>query len=322
MIDSVVVTAPARLHFGLLRFAQAPRQFGGMGVMIDAPSLTVEVRAAHTWLANGPCADESIDAGRKALAAFACPAAPLALAIDVHSAPPRHQGLGSGTQLALAIAASVAHLCGTSHCEAPQLSGAVGRGRRSAVGSHGFIHGGLIWEQGRTECEPLAPLVDRSPLPDEWRVVVCCSDGHSGLSGECEQRAFQTLPAVPSATTAALERLAQERILPAARGAHLGEFGEAVYEFGRRAGECFATIQGGPYASPRLAAQIEAIRGTGVTGTGQSSWGPAVYAFTASEDAAADLIARLAPLPAFSDARFIVAAPANTGARIDVVRRR
>jgi len=60
-------------------------------------------------------------------------------------------------------------------------------------------------------------------------------------------------------------------------------FGDSVYRYGHQAGMCFAARQGGPFASPRIGALVSTIRGLGVRGVGQSSWGPTVFALLPNE---------------------------------------
>ena len=72
-------------------------------------------------------------------------------------------------------------------------------------------------------------------------------------------------------------------MLPAIERADCSAFGDALYEFGRLAGECFAAAQGGPFANAFNERLVEAIRGYGVAGVGQSSWGPTVFAVVANE---------------------------------------
>jgi predicted sugar kinase len=48
-------------------------------------------------------------------------------------------------------------------------------------------------------------------------------------------------------------------------------------------GVYFAPIQGGPYVSAGVAAVLKGLASDGVTGLGQSSWGPTGFAFAASE---------------------------------------
>ena len=51
------IRTPSRLHFGLLGWGpQASRQFGGVGLMIDAPGIDLVVEPASSWLIEGPLA--------------------------------------------------------------------------------------------------------------------------------------------------------------------------------------------------------------------------------------------------------------------------
>ena len=74
----------------------------------------------------------------------------------VHRSLPPHVGLGSGTQLALAVARALAELYDVER-GARALAAAVGR--RSAIGTWTFDDGGLVVEGGRRadsdECGPL-----------------------------------------------------------------------------------------------------------------------------------------------------------------------
>ena len=49
------IRTPSRLHFGLLGWGtQAGRQFGGIGLMIDAPGIELTVEPASSWRIEGP----------------------------------------------------------------------------------------------------------------------------------------------------------------------------------------------------------------------------------------------------------------------------
>ncbi|HLU49595.1 MAG TPA: hypothetical protein VK116_15965, partial [Planctomycetota bacterium] len=62
--------------------------------------------------------------------------------------------------------------------------------------------------------------------------------------------------------------------------------GEAAWEFGRESGAAFERAQGGVFSSPRVGAIVDALRAEGIRGVGQSSWGPAVWAWAAGEEEA------------------------------------
>jgi beta-RFAP synthase len=314
MTPSLRITAPSRLHFGLLRFSQeSGPSYGGLGMMIDRPRVEVELSAADEWSVSGPYGERALELARRSLQAC-LPSTIRAVKVDVRAAPAPHSGLGAGTQLALAIAAGVRQLCQAPPLEIERLVTSVGRGRRSAVGSHGFQLGGLIWEEGRRPGQSLSDLKRRVEVPTDWRIVLVTMPHSEGLSGEHERRAFESLPPVPTDVTCQLTQLAEEQILPAAEQQDFDTFGEAVFQYGRLAGSCFARLQGGPFASPQIAAGVCRMRELGVRGVGQSSWGPTLFAFAADENSAADLIDRLAAQEEFADAQITCTPPNNGGA--------
>jgi beta-RFAP synthase len=205
--------------------------------------------------------------------------------IAVERSAPEHAGLGTGTQLALAVAKGLALLTGQDHEEAPALAQRVGRGLRSGLGVHGFARGGFLVEAGKSDSTAIAPLIARHDFPAEWRVLLIVPRGVQGEHGPRETEAFARI--TPSegdtARTDALCRLALLGMLPAIVERDLEAFGEALYEFNRRAGEWFAKWQGGTYSHPRIANLVAALRREGVRGVGQSSWGPAVFAIADEE---------------------------------------
>src|SRR5215813_718317 len=102
----VEVTAPSRLHFGMFSFGQASaRQFGGVGAMVDAPGLRLRVWPAERFWAEGPLA-QRVEALAARLISAGQLTRPPDCRIEVVGAPPEHIGLGTGTQLALAVVAA------------------------------------------------------------------------------------------------------------------------------------------------------------------------------------------------------------------------
>jgi len=297
------VTAPSRLHFGLLGLPAAGfdrwrwpdgapglpvRHFGGVGLMVDRPGLAVRVEPASEWAATGPIADRALDFARRVVGSL-----PVAerrpFRIVVESAPAEHTGLGVGTQLGLATAKAIAVETGHPDLTAAELALRVGRGERSAVGIHGFDGGGLIVEGGKLPGEALSPLIARVAFPPEWAILLFTPAGSGSWHGGLEQQAFARLAAGgPSpAETEALCRLILTGLLPALASADLDGFGEAVYEMNARAGDAFAAAQGGRYAGPAVAELVARFRSLGIKGAAQSSWGPTVFAVVRRPDAAA-----------------------------------
>jgi beta-RFAP synthase len=228
--------------------------------------------------------------------------------------PSDHIGLGVGTQLGLAVAAGLRRFLKLPELDITSLAVDVGRGTRSAVGTHGFQHGGLIVDAGHSPGQPVGTLVRRVEIPSPWRFVLILPAGERGLAGPDEADAFARLPPVPEQVTGELWRIVEEELLPAIQRSDCGAFGDAAYRFGRRAGECFAAVQGGPFASREIARLIEMIRDFGVPGVGQSSWGPTVFAICSSDAQAQELQRWLNAHMEPSERKVRVAIPCNHGA--------
>lgn len=302
------VRAPSRLHFGLLNVPTADtppdaRHFGGIGLMVTDPGVTVRVSWADEWVASGPSADRALGFARRFTESLAPPSPELAFRVDVISCPPEHIGLGVGTQLGLAVAKAVAVEVGLPHLSAVELAERVGRGARSGVGVHGFAGGGLILDAGKRNGEAVSSLRARRFLPADWRVVLACPRGAPRWHGDAERRAFATPTAANTARLRGLfDTLADATDYPT--------FADALHEYNREAGAVFAASQGGVYSSPAVAALVARVRGLGVAAAGQSSWGPTVFALTPEADQAEWLAERLAS----PDTEFVtVTRPAPAG---------
>jgi beta-RFAP synthase len=203
--------------------------------------------------------------------------------------------------------------------EGGELARRVGRGLRSALGVYGFEQGGLLVEAGKRTADGLAPLVARLPFPTDWKLVLSLPRDAPGLHGAGEQEAFDRLAGRPGTTgrTDVLCRLVLLGLLPAVVERDLEAFGEALYEFNRRVGECFAPVQGGPYAGPGAAELVAFVRGQGVRGVGQSSWGPAVFAVVGGEEQAEDLAGRVRRRFGLDPGEVVVTQACNHGAVVE-----
>jgi beta-ribofuranosylaminobenzene 5'-phosphate synthase len=303
------VRTGSRLHFGVFALSAAEggpgywpnsegepvlpaRWFGGAGLMVESPGLELHAEPAASWSAQGPLADRALSFAQQFAATLPeCPPH----RITVERAPPEHVGLGTGTQLGMAVAKALAGSCGGGGMSAAELAWRVGRGRRSALGVYGFERGGFLVEAGKRGGEALAPLVAQAELPPEWRVVLIVPPWGRGLHGEHEIEALNLLQTDPDALqrTDALCRLVLLGMLPALAEKDFEGFGEAVYDFNRRVGEAFRPVQGGLYSNPRTENVVAHLRSKGVRGVGQSSWGPAVFAFTDDEEHAVSLAAEV-----------------------------
>ena len=279
--------------------------------MVKDPGLALSIEPAAAWSASGPCADRAL-----AFAKTCCDGLGIleTFAITVDRCPVEHIGLGTGTQLGLAVARAITLACGQSAMSVTDLAKLVGRGRRSALGIHGFAQGGFLVEAGKRDPHAIAPLVARLPFPDDWRVLLVVPHGLQGAHGGKELEAFDALGRLQPglAATDNLCRLVLLGMLPAIVERDLEAFGAALHDFNRRAGEMFRPWQGDIYSHPEVAKVIRLLRSAGVKGVGHSSWGPAVFAVVAAGEAAGlgDWLTRD---HGFEQGEILVTSASNTG---------
>lgn len=287
----VTVEAPARLHFGILDLrGHRGRRFGGIGAAIPSPSVILEVTPHERLTAEGADAGRAQEFARRYLAATGVTSG---AHLRVLEAIPEHVGLGSGTQLALAVARALAELYGHS-AEPLTLARAVGRGLRSAIGTWTFALGGFVLEGGRRSGnDAVAPLISRLPIPSSWRAVIAIPESHPGLSGAAEAEAFRQLPPPPEREVEQVAHLVLMQLLPALAEGDLIEFGAALTEVQRITGGWFAAAQGGAFASGPTQELVQRMAEFGAAGVGQSSWGPTAYGLVPHPDAARDLAQRI-----------------------------
>jgi beta-ribofuranosylaminobenzene 5'-phosphate synthase len=287
----VTVEAPARLHFGILDLrGHRGRRFGGIGAAVPRPSVILEVTPHDRLTAEGPDAGRAQEYARRYLAAAGIGAG---AHLRVLGAIPPHVGMGSGTQLALAVARALAELHGQS-AEPLALARAVGRGLRSAIGTWTFALGGFVLEGGRRPgMDAVAPLISRLPMPPEWRAVIAIPESHPGLSGAAEAEAFRQLPPPAEREVERVAHLVLMQLLPALADADLTAFGAALTEVQQITGGWFAAAQGGAFASGPTRELVARMVEFGAAGVGQSSWGPTVYGLVPHPDAGRDLAQRI-----------------------------
>ena len=288
---SVFVETAARLHFGVLDLRGGlGRRFGGLGAAVPVPSLLLEVSPAAEVAARGPDAARAEEFAHRFLSHHGVRGG---ADLVVHRAIPAHSGLGSGTQLGLAVARALAELHRLP-ADPPALARAVGRGRRSAIGTWTFALGGFIVEGGRRPGgDSIAPLLARIEIPSRWRCVIAVPPGGPGLSGEAEAAAFEQLPPPPERDVERVAHLVLMQLLPALAEGDLAEFGGALSAVQRLTGAWFAPRQGGIFAPGIGGELIERMAAWGARGVGQSSWGPAVYGIVEGPDQGAELARRV-----------------------------
>lgn len=306
------MTAPARLHLGFLDLNGAiGRRYGSVGLSVSAPATTLTVLRAAKNSASGPERDRA----KTLLDKFANGAE--RYTVDLTDAIPAHAGLGSGTQLALAIGAAIARL-ENREMSAADIAIAGERGARSGIGLAAFTGGGFIIDGGRGKSERPPPITMRADFPPEWRVLLIFDTTRAGVSGEAETTAFAGLPEFPNAMAAHICHLVLLKLAPGLVERDIAAFGAAITEIQQMVGWHFAGKQGGsPWTSPAVGRLAARMQQQGATGIGQSSWGPTGFAFVADAEAAQRLYHSLVQDAKRDGLDILIAEGRNGGARIE-----
>lgn len=257
--SAVSVATTARLHFGFFDpSGKSSKPFGSFGLSLSEPWTRLTLRRASENAIHGPEAERAaryLDTIRTAHGIEQ------AYSLDIEAAIPSHAGLGSGTQLALAVGTAFGRLEGLD-LSPPKIAALLERGTRSGIGIATFDVGGAILDSGPRD-GALPQLVTRAAFPERWRALLIFDPEAKGLDGADELAAFETLPAYSEDERAALEARIVERALPALETADFGAFCDEVGHLQARMGAYFAPLQGGVFTSRRVAAVVAALRAAG-----------------------------------------------------------
>lgn len=275
----VYVKTPARLHLGLIDLnGDLGRIFGGLGVGISCPNVILEAQQSKQFTVAGEKAEAVTALARRFFEAYHVQPN---VSLFVKQTIPEHVGLGSGTQLALAVAVALARLSNVK-ASTQELAIVMGRGQRTGVGTAIFEQGGLVVDGGKTvkneSCLSKFPTpILRKPFPEHWRFVVAVPSTSKGLASDEEKSAFEQLPQMPPENVGKICRLIIMKLLPALIEHDIKSFGDALTQIQMIVGENFSDVQGGRYFRSTVAEGVEFMQKIGAYGAGQSSWGPTFY---------------------------------------------
>lgn len=294
----MIIETPSRLHLTLIDLNGIyGRIDGGVGLTIEKPCIKIEaepsdsgidiefskssikfpelVKDYSTKIQNSAVKTMNtlnIDGGYK---------------FKVDASFPPHSGLGSGTQLSLAVAKLITTL-NNRDVNAHGLAKMVGRGGTSGIGTESFENGGFIIDGGHTRIEKPSflpssasnasppPIIVRYNFPEDWKIILTIPNVERGVSGTEEVNAFQNYCPIPLSEVEKLSHLLLMKLMPAVVEEDLDSFGSAVNSI---QGMGFKKIEN-QLQNPCIGDIMDNLRNAGAAGVGMSSFGPTIYAFT------------------------------------------
>ncbi|MGY6278354.1 beta-ribofuranosylaminobenzene 5'-phosphate synthase family protein [Methylomonas sp. MgM2] len=311
--EKVTVIAPARLHMGFIDLSGAlGRHFGSIGVALNDIGTRIEVTAGAGVTVEGICAERAAKSVKRLCKLLDIPEQ---IHISISEAIPEHIGLGSGTQLSLAIGSGLNAFYNLG-LSIRDIAGLTDRGARSGIGIGVFEQGGLVVDGGRGPDTATPPLLSRMPIPDHWRFLLAFDSRGQGLHGEQEVSAFKRLPPFPRAEAERLAYLLLMQALPALAEQNLTLFGDVITDLQEAVGRHFAPVQGGIFTSSEVASAMNWLRLQGAVAIGQTSWGPTGFCAVDNPELAAELLEELKRRFTSEYLSFMVASARNRGADV------
>ncbi|MGR9051120.1 MAG: beta-ribofuranosylaminobenzene 5'-phosphate synthase family protein [Gammaproteobacteria bacterium] len=312
----VSVLAPARLHMGFIDLSGSlGRYFGSIGVALNEICTLVSITASDRFRVSGESAERASICSRLF---FEVLNVPDTVHVNVENAIPEHIGLGSGTQMSLAVGVGLSRYYGLG-LTVRDVAQLADRGKRSGIGIGVFEQGGLVVDGGRGEQTVTPPVLSQLPIPEAWRFILVFDARGQGFHGHQEIKAFEALPPFPEQEAARLCYLLMMQCLPAVVENDIVKFGDVISELQRSVGGYFAGAQGGVFTSPEVAEAMAWLAGQGAVAIGQTSWGPTGFCACPDEASAEGLVA--GAKSRFADYRhlnFTMVSVSNTGARVSV----
>ncbi|NOZ89159.1 MAG: hypothetical protein GXO15_04455 [Crenarchaeota archaeon] len=314
-LDRVVVETGGRVHLGFYRpCAAGGWVLGGVGVAVDGVGFRVAAERADTISVEGCDVDRLRAAAEAAARSFGL----RGLRVHADTCIPRHVGLGSTTQLWLAVHTAAAVLAGKGVEEAVK---AAGRSRLSGVGVGVFLWGGLVADTGLRGGRPgtVAPMT-WTPLPREWTILAVLPRVEGWRVEEGAEEEATVLQAALRAGGGGCSRAVEALVSKVYPGAATGDFDlftEGLEDIEAATAAAFSGSQpGGAYCCSETRLAAEELRRAGGRAVGQSSWGPLAYAWypTLGEaEEAAERLRRRLP----RGWRLLLLRPRPRGARVE-----
>lgn len=236
------ISTPSRLHFTLIDMnGELGRVDGSLGLTIEHPGTSFDYRPSTRTLVRGAEPKDRQVVADEVVASSQLLEVEPNIEIEIQQMIPSHQGLGSGTQLQLAVLTALNHRFELGH--SPQsLAEISNRGGTSGIGINAFHAGGLLLDGGHSvdvQKKSFAPsrfasdagqppLLMRFEFPATWGIVLFIPDQHHGLSGQDELEFMLANTPIPLDEVQATTHIILMLLFPALKELDLETFGSSV----------------------------------------------------------------------------------------------
>jgi len=335
-MTSLRITTPCRIHLSLIdENGYTGRVDGGIGLMLDRPNVVFE--------ASNNAEEFKIEAHkyyRESIEVINEIASKVFKIFDISNKNfhfnlkryfPSHVGLGSKTQLSLAIATAITKLKNFTNLSMKDLTKLVERGGTSGIGWRGFETGGFILDGGHDfgkgkEKETFLPSsasISANPaltifthkIPENWRFVLVIPNVKKGAYGDEEVSVFQNYAPIPRNEVNEVSHQIIMKIIPGIIKNDLKCFGEGLKR-----------IQSIGFKKIEIGLQHKLVKNLlhffeeyGLKAYGMSSFGPSVVGIVESDSDAELLLKEVQKNQKNGGGHIYICKPNNTGAKIEYI---
>jgi len=331
----VRITTPCRIHLSLIdENGYTGRVDGGVGLMLDQPNVVLEVSNSADEFAI-----ECHRYYRESVHVINEKASKVFKLFHINNKNfhfnllkyyPSHVGLGSKTQLSLAIGTAISKL---KNMDIPieEITKMVERGGTSGIGWRGFETGGFIVDGGHDygigkEKENFLPssasgsanpalTISKYNIPENWRFVLVIPNVKPGAYGEEEVDIFKKYTPIPRDEVNEVSHQILMKMLPGILRNDLQCFGEGLKR-----------IQSIGFKKIEISLQKQIVKDLlklfekiGVKAYGMSSFGPSILGITDSDEEAEKLKETVEKYLNGIGGHIFMCRPNNTGAKIEYI---
>lgn len=225
------------------------------------------------------------------------------LRMDINDYLFSHLGLGSKTQMCMAISKGI---CELFDFDVPiyDLTDLVCRGGTSGIGFRSFEHGGFILDAGHrfgkgkeketflpssaSQAKPARTILHYD-FPDEWTILIVILNVKAGASNVEEVNIFQTYCPIPMEEVQEISHLVLMQVLPGLIEKDIDVFGAGInriQEIGFKRIEIMLQHD-------RVKDLVKFERDNGAKCVGMSSFGPTVYGIFHNDEEASKMLEKI-----------------------------
>ncbi len=282
----VRVNAPSRIHITLIDLnGDLGRIDGGVGFALELPYIEIIADESDEISITGDFENRErfVDTAEKFREKFG-----RGIEVEVRESFPTHVGLGSGTQISLAVGKAYATLY-EIEMSVREIAEFTGRGGTSGIGVAVFEYGGFVVDGGHSKKlktgflpssfskAPPPPVIARYDFPD-WDVHLFIPE-KKGFAGIKEKNLFEKNTPVSIQEVRELAHTILMKLMPSVVEEDLDEFSKAVYRIQNLG---FKRAEVSQYGSTAWGF-IEMLKDYGAVGL--SSTGPTLYFIGSGKDA-------------------------------------